>query len=77
MIFFSAKAVVEYVKEQRKISHFNEPKNFISCPGLGIVCTVDEREVLVGNRKLLLEKNVPLEKNVEEKLLEFEMAGKT
>jgi Cu+-exporting ATPase len=71
------KAVVEYVKEQRKISNFIEPKNFVSHPGLGIVCTVDKKEVIVGNRKLLLEKNVLLEQNVEEKLIEFEMAGKT
>jgi Cu+-exporting ATPase len=73
-----AKAIVTYVKEKydNKLA-LASPQNFAFLPGLGIQCSIDGKEILVGNRKLLSERNLQLDNSVDEKLVEFESAGKT
>jgi cation transport ATPase len=44
---------------------------------MGIVCNSEGKEILIGNRKLLNEKNVKIDSDVEEKLTQFEAQGKT
>ena len=54
-----AKAIVEHAK-QRGLK-LAEPTAFEAIPGHGLRATVDERTVLVGNRELMCDSNIPLE----------------
>lgn len=49
-------AVVNYAKEQNiKLS---EPSNFNSITGMGIETIIDNKKVIIGNEKFMLEKNI-------------------
>jgi Cu+-exporting ATPase len=51
-------------------------ESFEAVPGRGVKCTVNGRKVLLGNRKLLLEENVPFAE-LENDLRSLEAQGKT
>ncbi|NLZ38728.1 MAG: copper-translocating P-type ATPase [Firmicutes bacterium] len=53
-----------------------EAFSFTAIPGKGITATVDQQEIVMGNRKLMEEKNISLT-SVEEKLKQLEEEGKT
>ena len=69
-----AEAIVAKASEENLDLH--EPEAFENVPGHGISATVDGRRVLVGNRKLLEDRDIHVNP-VEEALADLEAAGKT
>ena len=69
-----AQAVVQRAHEANL--PLTEPKNFQALPGLGVIATVDGREVALGNRNLMLQAAVSVAP-AEATLQEFEREGKT
>jgi len=69
-----AEAVVRKAHE-RKIK-FSDVKKFNNLSGKGVVASIDDKEILIGNRKLFSEKNISFNK-FEEKILQLERKGKT
>lgn len=69
-----AQAVVDYAREHE----FNlvEPKNFNAIPGHGLQATVDTRQILVGNRKLMRDQGVS-SGTLETQASQLEGAGRT
>ncbi len=55
-----AQAVIEYVKS-KNIS-INEPKNFNSVTGAGVIGIADGKAVVIGNKKLMAEYSIKTEK---------------
>jgi Cu+-exporting ATPase len=68
-------AIVQKAKKEGldllEISEFN------SFGGKGIKATVDEREIIIGNRLLFSDKNIEITSQVEGNILELENQGKT
>jgi Cu+-exporting ATPase len=53
------------------------PENFKALPGRGITCNVGDRDVAVGNRRLMEEENITLPAEVEEQVQKLECEAKT
>ncbi|GLJ39840.1 hypothetical protein SUGI_0814570 [Cryptomeria japonica] len=51
--------------------------NFTSLPGKGVKCSIDGKEILVGNRKLILENGVSIPSTAEDYLLGMEKLART
>ncbi|TFB21803.1 copper-translocating P-type ATPase [Filobacillus milosensis] len=69
-----AQAVMAYATEHD--FDVKDPESFEAVSGHGIEAKVNEKQVLVGTRKLMNEKGINIE-SAEEKLQEFELEGKT
>jgi Cu+-exporting ATPase len=69
-----AEAILKKAKSE-KLSLKNSD-NFEAMPGRGIQCSVDNKKVLLGNRKLMQEQNVSIAE-VERELSALEAQGKT
>ncbi len=69
------KAIVNHAME--RVKSLEEPSEFEAIKGEGIVAKVSKRSVLLGNRRLLKERNIPIPNEVEEKLRLLENQGKT
>jgi P-type Cu+ transporter len=54
-----------------------ESKEFDSFGGKGVKAVVDDKEVMVGNRSLFKDKNIPLTSAIEDKIFKLENEGKT
>ncbi|WP_425446277.1 copper-translocating P-type ATPase [Dethiothermospora halolimnae] len=67
-------AIVNGAKE--KGLKLNDPEEFEAIPGHGIYSKVDGKNIYLGNRKLLKEKNIEIS-NIEDKLIKLEEQGKT
>lgn len=52
------RAVVDYVKARADVDFKADPTGFSAIPGAGIACSVDGTDVLVGNRKLMLDNGI-------------------
>lgn len=75
-----AKAIVEYAKKFREDEEnplWPEAKDFASITGHGVKAMVRNKEIIVGNKSLILENNIPIPIDAEEKLAEIEMAAQT
>lgn len=70
-----ADAIVNYATDQQLT--LNETTSFNAQPGYGIAATVDEHEVLVGNRKLMASHHITINDQDEKRLTQFEIEGKT
>jgi P-type Cu2+ transporter len=69
------KAIVSYAKEKNiQIVSIN---NFERIAGRGAKATIDSFEVIAGNMSLVLEQNIVLEKDYQEKITSLEREGKT
>ena len=55
-----AKAINEYVKEKNIICD-DVPEDFKNVSGKGVICTVSQKQITVGNAKLLEENNISTE----------------
>ena len=70
-----ADAIVQKAKKEgldlQKIDEFN------SFGGKGVKATVNEREIIIGNRLLFSDKNIEISSQVEESILQLENQGKT
>lgn len=69
-----AQAVVDYAREKQLA--LSEPTDFEAIPGHGLRAVVDQRQVLIGNRKLMREHNVALG-NLEMQAANLEGGGRT
>ena len=56
--------------------HIDQADNFEALPGRGVQCTVGNRKVLLGNRKLMQEQGVSISE-IEADLVSLESQGKT
>ncbi|KAL2547701.1 putative copper-transporting ATPase HMA5 [Forsythia ovata] len=75
-----AKAVVEYAKKFRQEEEspvWPEARDFESITGQGVRAVVRNKEVLVGNKRLMLERNVDISIDAEEILAETEGLAQT
>ena len=68
------KAIIEEAN-QRGLK-LNSPTNFNAIPGKGIHCFVDDKEVLIGNDRLMSEKDIDIN-HFENKYLELQQQGIT
>ena len=69
-----AEAIVD--EAQARGLELQDPEEFDNVPGHGIRATVDDRDVVVGNRKLMADSGIAHE-TVENSLESYESAGKT
>jgi Cu+-exporting ATPase len=69
-----AEAIVKESEKQKL--NLLEAGSFEAIPGKGVKCTVNERRVLLGNRKLMQEEAIDIVK-AEDDMVRFEVEGKT
>lgn len=77
-----AKAVAEHAKTLRKkheslVDHVEDAKDFEVHPGAGVSGKVGEKIVLVGNKRLLQDHNVPMNHEVEDYISGTEKLART
>ncbi|KAM7278756.1 hypothetical protein ACFE04_005890 [Oxalis oulophora] len=76
-----AKAIVEYAKKFREIEEENhiwpEARDFVSITGNGVKANVRNKEIMVGNKNLMLENNIQIPIDAEEILTEVEQMAQT
>lgn len=70
-----AKAITEYAK-QNNINFESIPQNFENISGKGVICTVSDKEIIVGNKKLLEENDITI-KSLEDLVSEKAKEGKS
>mgnify|MGYP001291924508 CR=1 FL=1 len=63
-------------KGQEELLKITEPETFVAIPGKGLKARLEEKEIYIGNRKLMEDANISIEEG-EEELLHLEKAGKT
>lgn len=71
---------MEYAKKFREDEEnpvWPEARDFASITGHGVKAMVRNKEIIVGNKSLILENNIPIPIDAEEKLTEIEMAAQT
>jgi len=68
-------AIVKGARE--RITEVPSPEAFSAIPGFGLEATVAGRTVLVGTRKLMVSKEIPVTPAAEARMVELESAGKT
>ncbi|XP_021815491.1 probable copper-transporting ATPase HMA5 isoform X1 [Prunus avium] len=75
-----AKAIVEYAKKFREGEEnpsWPEARNFTSITGQGVKAVVREKEILIGNKSLMLDSNISIAVEAEETLAEAEALAQT
>ncbi|KAG8659222.1 probable copper-transporting ATPase HMA5 isoform X2 [Manihot esculenta] len=75
-----AKAIVEYAKKFREDEEspvWPEAQDFVSITGHGVKAIVRNREIIVGNRSLMLDNNIIIPVDAEEMLAETEEMAQT
>ncbi|XP_076888999.1 putative copper-transporting ATPase HMA5 [Bidens hawaiensis] len=75
-----AKAIVEYAKKFRGDEEnpvWAKARNFESITGHGVQATVQDKEIIVGNRSLMLKKNIGISIDAEDILAEIEEMAQT
>nr|DAD18892.1 TPA_asm: hypothetical protein HUJ06_020355 [Nelumbo nucifera] len=75
-----AKAIVEYAKkfgEDEENHVWPEAEDFVSITGHGVKATVQSKEIIVGNKSLMLESHIFVPVDAEEVLVEMEEMAQT
>ncbi|MQL94330.1 hypothetical protein Taro_027001 [Colocasia esculenta] len=75
-----AKAIVEYAKKFREEEEnhvWPEARDFMSITGHGVKATVGNKEILAGNRSLMLDSSIPISVETDEILKETEESAQT
>ncbi|KAJ9173594.1 hypothetical protein P3X46_016711 [Hevea brasiliensis] len=75
-----AKAIVEYAKKFREDEEnpiWPEAQDFVSITGHGVKAIVCNREIIIGNRSLMLDHNIAIPVDAEEMLAETEEMAQT
>ena len=67
-------AIVSYA--QKSFNTIADPDGFMSLPGMGVSADFDGKQLLIGNKKLMIERSVPLD-GVEDIIDKIENQGKT
>ena len=70
-----AQAVIRKAKENN--IHFSNPESFEAMSGYGLKAVYSNHEIMIGNRKMMENNNIPVTENTNEKLFTFEKEGKT
>ncbi|REE80287.1 Cu2+-exporting ATPase [Lutibacter oceani] len=70
-----AKAIVEYTKKNEL--KFSKVSNFEAITGMGIIGTVNEAKVAVGNEKLMIKLNTTVPSTLKKEILVEQKLGKT
>ena len=70
-----AEATVQFAK--KKNVKPKEAKHFESVTGKGVMAVIDEKVVLIGNQKLMDDKNIPSDNEISEAALKAQEDGKT
>jgi len=70
------KAIVRKAKEDG-LSNIHNPQSFEVVSGHGLRCKVDDKIILIGNRKLMDDNKIPVTESLDQKLSELENQGKT
>lgn len=69
------KSIVEHAKNQGV--DLSTPNNFESITGRGVVAQIGDKKAFVGSRGLMTDNGMVVQENVEQKMIEYEMDGKT
>jgi len=74
-----AKAIVEHAKKitEEQNHSWPEARNFVSVSGHGVKAIVLNKEILVGNKKMMLDHNITISADAEEILAEAESLAQT
>ncbi|XP_042504212.1 probable copper-transporting ATPase HMA5 [Macadamia integrifolia] len=75
-----AKALVEYAKKFREEEEkhvWPEARDFVSITGHGVKATVQNKEIVVGNKSLMLDSGISIQVDAEELLVETEELAQT
>ncbi|KAL2348044.1 hypothetical protein Fmac_002044 [Flemingia macrophylla] len=75
-----AKAIVEHAKkiiEDDQNHSWPEARDFVSISGLGVKAIVQNKEIMVGNKKMMLDHNIAIAADAEEILTEAESLAQT
>lgn len=75
-----AKAIVEYAKKFREDEEnpiWPEVQDFVSITGHGVKAVVRNKEIIVGNKSLMLDHNISIPLDAEEMLTETEAMAQT
>ena len=72
-----AKSIVGKAQETNWSPELAETENFRNLPGKGVVCEVDGKAVILGNRKLIEEEGVGLTEHSVKAIEHLENNGKT
>lgn len=75
-----AKAIVEYAKKFREDEDsptWPEAKDFVSITGHGVKALVCNKEIIVGNKSLMLDRNIVIPADAEDLLAETEAKAHT
>jgi Cu+-exporting ATPase len=67
-------SIVKYAQDKK--INLTDTESFMSISGMGLKAVIEEKEVLIGNRRLMKENNISID-NVEEEMLRLEQEGKT
>jgi len=70
------KAIVRKAKEDG-LSNIHNPQSFEVVSGHGLRCKVDDKIILIGNRKLMDDNKIPVTESLDHGLSELENQGKT
>jgi len=70
------KAIVRKAKEDG-LSNIHNPQSFEVVSGHGLRSKVDDKIILIGNRKLMDDNKIPVTESLDQKLSELENQGKT
>lgn len=68
--------VAIYEKGKAEFENINDPEKFEAIPGHGIYSVIDGKNVYIGNRKLMNNKNIEIS-NIEDGIVKLEHEGKT
>ncbi|KAK4843232.1 hypothetical protein QYF36_005605 [Acer negundo] len=75
-----AKSIVEYAKKFRADEEnpiWPEARDFVSVTGQGVKAIVQNKEIIIGNKSLMLDNNIVIPVNAEEMLTETEEMAQT
>jgi len=75
-----AKAIVEHAKkiiEDEQNHPWPEARDFVSVSGHGVKAIVRNKEIMVGNKKMMLDHNIAISTDAEEVLAEAESLAQT
>lgn len=70
-----AKAIIKKAEEYK--IEISEPKDFLVIRGKGVICSFDDKKIILGSRELLKENGVNIKNETEEYIREREEQGKT
>jgi Cu+-exporting ATPase len=66
-----------YEKSINEITEIKDPEKFEAVSGRGVTAVIDNKNIRVGTKKFMLENNILISDNIENRISELESQGKT